>query len=182
MRFVDKNRLPKRSKNIGAVYTHSLNVWIWFCQNVKWRRLNWWRVVLRLLKTTTRSNVDLLGLVKGLKEENKMLDAYRRIEMLLSECFPVGAVFIQLRWHMLCLFVSDGGFAFGFSIFTSLSRRSSFVCNCYDCLGAITVKHSIENLKKGCFKKTIWFLIGLVTFKCFPLLGYKSRRTWFWGN
>lgn len=44
-----------------------------------------------------KAYVNLLGLVKGLKEENKMLDAYRRIEMLISECFPVDAVFIQLR-------------------------------------------------------------------------------------
>lgn len=44
-----------------------------------------------------KAYADFLGLVKGLKEENKMLEAYRRIEMLLPECFTVGAVFIQLR-------------------------------------------------------------------------------------
>lgn len=45
--------------------------------------------------------VHFLGLVKGLKEKNKMLDAYRRMEMLLSECFPVGAVFIIKMTHAM---------------------------------------------------------------------------------
>lgn len=55
------------------------------------------RIVLIENHHAFKAYVDLLGLVKGLKEENNMLDKYRRIEILFPVCFPVGAVFIQLR-------------------------------------------------------------------------------------
>lgn len=91
MSFVDTNRSPKRSKNIGAVFRGCLHTQLGFldmvlskCQ-MKTFELMEGSIALIENHHAFKANVDLLGLVKGLKEENEMLDAYCRIEMLLSE-------------------------------------------------------------------------------------------------
>lgn len=103
MKFVDKIRLAKRYKNIGAIFRGCLQTQLGFfyivlskCQ-MKTFELMEGSIAFIKNHHTFKAYVNFLGLVKGLKEENKMLEAYCRIDMLLQECFPIGAVLIQLR-------------------------------------------------------------------------------------